>query len=148
MGSIFSRLSEMLSLGLLGFFLLFGLRTLMRRDWIAAVAGALLFPLIEGSVTGGSAAWGMYALYVGVYGTLLMIMLRFGVVATMSAMLFLNLIGVSPMGTNLKAWYAPNGLLAIALILLIAGWSFSKSLGGRKLLDDDVETYRDVTEYS
>ncbi len=138
LASIFQRLTEILSLGLLGFFLLFGLRVLLRRDWIAALVGAMVFPLIEGSVTGASGNLGMYALYICVYGVLLMIMLRFGMVATMSTMLFLNLIGVSPMGTNLTTWYAPNGLATMALILTIAGWAFAKSLGGRRLIEDEL----------
>lgn len=64
-------------------------------------------------------------------------MLRFGVVATMSTMFFLNLISASSMGLNLTAWWAPNGLLATALILLVAGWSFNTALGNRDLLGGD-----------
>jgi len=137
-GAVFSRAIECLSFGLLGFFCLFGFRMLMRKDWLAAAMGAVLFPLIESGVSGGVSGWSVYGLYVVVYGVLLMIMLRLGVVATMSTMMFLNLIGASPMGTNLTTWYAPNGLAVSALILVVAGWSFYKALGNQDLLGDSA----------
>ncbi len=132
--AIFSRLKECLTLGLIGFFFLFGARTLLRRDWLAATVGAFLLPLIEGSVVDASNRLPIFAVYVLVYAAILFIMLRFGVIATMSTMFFLNLVSVSSMGLNLAAWWAPNGLLAIALLLLIAGWSFKIALGKRELL--------------
>jgi len=41
--SLFTRLKECLSLGLLGFFFLFGAKVLLRRDWLAAMAGRCCF---------------------------------------------------------------------------------------------------------
>jgi membrane protein implicated in regulation of membrane protease activity len=68
----------------------------------------------------------------------LLIMLRLGVVALMSTMLFLNIIGGSALGTDLKTWYAPNGIAAIAILLIVAGWSFYRSLGERDLLGGET----------
>lgn len=140
LGGIFVRLTECLSLGLIGFFFLFGARMLLRRDWLAALAGALFFPLIEASVVYSSDRLAIYAMYFLVYAVMLLIMLRLGVVALMSTMFFLYLIGGSAMGTDLKTWYAPNGLVAIAILWFVAGWSFQRSLGGRELLGgEDVD---------
>jgi predicted Ser/Thr protein kinase len=138
MGGIFARLTECLSLGLVGFFFLFGARMLLRRDWLAALAGALFFPLIESSVLNSTDRLPIYLMYALVYAVLLLIMLRLGVVALMSTMLFLNIIGGSALGTDLKTWYAPNGIAAIAILLIVAGWSFYRSLGERDLLGGET----------
>ena len=127
-------MTEYVSLGLVGFFFLFGAKMLLRRDWLAALAGALFFPLIESSVVNAANPLPIFVVYFVVYAVMLWIMLRLGVVALMSTMFFLNLIGGTALGTDLKAWYAPNGLVAIAILLMVAGWSFSTSLGNRDLL--------------
>ncbi|MCX6612362.1 MAG: hypothetical protein NTW74_16115, partial [Acidobacteria bacterium] len=138
LGGIFSRLTECVSLGLVGFFFLFGAKMLLRRDWLAALAGALFFPLIESSVVNAANPLPTFAVYFLVYGVMLLIMLRLGVVAMMSTMFFLNLIGGPSLGTDMKAWYAPNGLVAIALLLMVAAWSFSVALGNRELIGDET----------
>jgi predicted Ser/Thr protein kinase len=143
--SLFGRLKECLSLGLLGFFFLFGAKTLLRRDWLAAMAGALLFPLIESGVVNSTNRLPIFLVYVVVYAVMLMIMLRLGVVATMMTMLMLNVTGTSSLGLNLTTWWAPNGLLAMSLVLLVAVWSFQQSLGRRELLGD---AHQDVTSTS
>ncbi len=135
LSGIFSRLTECVSLGLLGFFFLFGAKMLLRRDWLAALSGAVLFPLIESSVVNAVNPLPNFAMYFLVYAVMLSIMLRLGVVALMSTMFFLNLIGGSAMGTDLKAWYAPNGLVAIAILLMVAGWGFYRSQGRRELFE-------------
>lgn len=138
LGGIFSRLTECVSLGLVGFFFLFGAKMLLRRDWLAALAGALFFPLIESSVVNAANPLPTFAVYFLVYGVMLLIMLRLGVVAMMSTMFFLNLIGGPSLGTDMKAWYAPNGLVAIAILLMVAAWSFSVALGNRELIGDET----------
>ncbi len=137
LAGIFSRLTECLSLGLIGFFFLFGAKMVLRRDWLATLAGALFFPLIESSVVNAANPLTTFVMYFFVYGVMMWIMLRLGLVAMMSTMFFLNLIGGSAMGTDLKAWYAPNGLVAIAILLMVAGWSFTTALGNRELLGDE-----------
>lgn len=136
---VFQRLKECLSLGLLGFFFLFGARTLLRRDWLAALAGAVMLPWIESGVLNAANRVPMFLLYAVVYAVILQIMLRLGVVATMSTMLFLNLLGAASLGLDPKVWYAPNGLLMIAVILCVAGWSFERSVGLARGLSVDLD---------
>ncbi|MBM3760948.1 MAG: hypothetical protein FJW36_11950 [Acidobacteria bacterium] len=100
-----------------------------------------MFPLIESGVMNATNLLPIFLLYVVVYSVLLFIMLRLGVVATMTTMFMLNVIGNSSLGLNLKVWWAPNGLLAAGLVLGVAAWGFQKSLGRRELLGSgEIET--------
>jgi uncharacterized membrane protein len=63
------------------------------------------------------------------------VLLRLGLVATISAVFFLNLINGVTLGTDLNTWYAPTGLASIALILAIVVYVFKQSLGARELAE-------------
>jgi hypothetical protein len=43
-----------------------------------------------------------------------------------------------PLTSDFSAWYADVGLIVVALVLALAGWSFRHALGGRKVLQDDL----------
>jgi hypothetical protein len=60
--------------------------------------------------------------------------LRFGLVATISVIFFVNGIGALNLGLDWKTWYAPSGLTSL-LLLCAAFWP---SLGSRGLLDLDA----------
>jgi hypothetical protein len=47
-------------------------------------------------------------------------------------------LGNAPLTSDLSAWYADKGLIVVALVLVLAIWSFRNALGGRRVLKGDV----------
>jgi hypothetical protein len=121
-------------MGLLVFAVICLLRRLVRYDILAALITAVLFTLTETEVT-RSPDWGvMAALFIAVYGVLALVLMRIGLVATISAIFFINCFSAIWLGADWKAWYAPAGIATILLMLAIALFAFWKSLGSGDLL--------------
>ncbi len=109
-------------LGLLLLFLLF--RLIVRNTWVAAVGMVALWAAINADpVVSG----------VG-FGCTMVLMLRFGILPGVLMYFFYVWVGVSPMTSDLSAWYASRGLFILGLTLALAVWSFRHALGGRKVL--------------
>jgi len=132
-------LAGALFFGLIVFFAICGLRRLVRNDILAAVVAALLFTFSNGGIF-DSPDWPVkFAMYAGIFAVLIFVLLRFGLVATMAAIFFLNTFNKITLGTDWKTWYAPSGLATLVLLLGIAVFAFWRSLGSRELFSEDVE---------
>ncbi|HEY2014342.1 MAG TPA: hypothetical protein VGH38_12620, partial [Bryobacteraceae bacterium] len=132
------RLADGLTVGLGFFFALFFLRTLLKRDWLAAVVASLLGIWIEGAVV-YSTNWKLTAaIYFVVYFALFLVMLRFGLVATISCIFFVNSFNSLVLGFDWSTWYAPYGLATLLMMLTIAFGSFWRSLGSRNIFSADA----------
>jgi serine/threonine-protein kinase len=129
-----ARLLQALRIGLIGFFVIFLLRALLKRELLAAGVAALLFTTTEGGVL-NSPNWQIRAaVYALVFGILIFVMLRSGLLTTIAAVFFINSLSTSVSGTDFSAWHAPTTLASIVLWLAIAGWAFWRSMGNRELL--------------
>ena len=127
-------LSTALNLSLVGFFCIFGLRRLLRRDILAALSGAVIYTALQGQVV-ASPHWEMMAaIFVVISAALVFVLLRFGFVATMAAIFFRDSFDAILLGVDWKTWYAPYGLATLMMLLLIATFAFWRSLGTRDLL--------------
>jgi serine/threonine-protein kinase len=119
--------------GLFIFFAICGLRRLVRKDVLAAILAALLLVVGNGGVL-SSPDWKVaLAIYLGLYSVLLFVLLRLGLVATMSATFFIDSFNLITLGWDWKAWYAPFGLATFVLLLGIALFAFWRSLGSHEL---------------
>jgi serine/threonine-protein kinase len=128
-----SLMEGSLLFGLFIFFAICGLRRLVRRDVLAAVLAALLLLLGNGGVF-SSPDWKVaLAIYLGLYSVLLFVLLRLGLVATMTATFFIDSFNLITLGWDWKAWYAPFGLATFLLLLGIAIFAFWRSLGSHEL---------------
>jgi serine/threonine-protein kinase len=127
-------LMNALNVGLVGFFIIFGLRVLVRRDVFAALIASLLFTMAEGNVV-NSPDWQLKAaVYFVIFAVLVFVVLRLGLVAIFSTIFFVNGQGAILLGGDWKAWYAPAGLASLLLLMGIAIFAFWRSLGSRELL--------------
>jgi len=125
--------------GLIGFFAICGLRSMVRNNILAAIVAALLFTFSNGGIF-DSPDWPVkFAMYAGIFAVLIFVLLRFGLVATMAAIFFLNSFNKITLGSDWKTWYAPSGLATLVLLLGIAVFAFWRSLGSRELFSEDVE---------
>ena len=126
-------MANALLFGLLTFFAICGLRRLFRRDVPAAILAAL-FLVLSNNGTFSSPDWKVTAaIQVGICSLLVFVLLRLGLVATITTIFFINSANQVTLGTDWKAWYTPTGLATFCLLLGIAVFAFWRSLGSREL---------------
>jgi serine/threonine-protein kinase len=130
-------LGEALTSGLFVFAVICGLRRIARYDIVAAVLTAVIFTVTQEEIIGTPNWQVMAAIFVALYTVLAIVLMRIGLVATISAIFYVNLFSAITLGNDWKAWYAPAGLATITLMLGLAGFAFWRSLGSRDLLGGD-----------
>ncbi len=133
------HVSEALKSGLVVFGTLFALRTLLKRDWIAALAAAIVFTFLEGGLANSIDLATEMAVTTAAYTLLMFTLLRFGLVATISAVFFVNTISGITLGTDPTTWYAPTGFATIGLVLVLTLFAFKQALGPNGLFGPDEE---------
>jgi serine/threonine-protein kinase len=120
---------------LIWFVLIFVLRLLLRRDWLAAGAFVLVYVLLN--VLGYPAAPLTGALFAAVQtGLLVFVMLRFGLLALAAASFAYVLLILFPITADFSVWYAGVSLFAVIGVAAIAAFAFHNSLAGRPLFGD------------
>jgi hypothetical protein len=121
---------------LLFFFLLFVLRVLLRKEWLAAIVFVALwvalktlgsdYPWIDGS------AWAL------IYGVAAIVAFRFGFVALAIGLFVTDLVLNAPLTLDFSFWYAGSTLLPLLSVVALAVWGFYNSLAGQKLWQGDL----------
>jgi serine/threonine-protein kinase len=123
-----------LNAALVGFFCIFGLRMLLRKDILAALAGAVVFAFMQRQIL-FSTDWQLQAtIFVCIFAVLIFVLLRLGFVAVMAALFFIDSFDALVLGLDWKAWFAPYGIATLILLMAIAVTAFYRSLGSRDLL--------------
>jgi len=110
-------------------FVLFLLRTLLRKQWAAAVAFALLLSTLL-------AAGSQFELVVSMGGVTfsclaVFLLTRFGLLTVVTNYVFYSVLETFPLTTQGSAWYAGISLTGILLMAAIAFYGFYTSLGSR-----------------
>jgi hypothetical protein len=114
---------------LIWFVLIFILRMLLRRDWLAAGAFVLMYMVFNGLATPSSPA--LAALFAGVETTLLIfMMLRFGLVALIASSFVYVLMLLFPIAADFSVWYAGASLLALFSVAGMSAFALHSSLRG------------------
>jgi len=118
----------LIALGL--FFLFLLLRVVLRRTWLAALAMIALLAFVggQGPVTAVAVLFAVLSACLT-----LAVSMRFGMLALTVTIIVNSSFVRYPMTSNFSAWYAPLGLLEVALLLAVSVWSFRNALGGRKV---------------
>jgi hypothetical protein len=114
------------------FFLVFLLRLVLRKDWLAAAAWAAV------SITQNALAspdpW-ITVVFAGlIVGSLMVLLFRAGLLAFCVAVLFLTVLTEFPLTSNLTAWYGTGTVVALLGLLALAGYGFKTALAGKRLL--------------
>ena len=120
-----------LGLSLIGLGLLFLLRLIVRRTWVAAVLLALVIALMP--------RWGenplLDAISIGVGSILFAVVLaRFGLVAAFAFCEMQRLLYFAPLPLDPSRWYFGTSLLLLAFALALTLYAFRVSLGARPVL--------------
>jgi len=125
---------DALTVGLVVFLMVFGMRRLVRNEWLAALAAAAVFTLTQTDAAGPD-WWLVALLYLVVTTALVVVLLRVGLVATIAAVFYVDALNGMALGKDWSGWYMPASLASAALLLGIALFAFWRSLGGRELFD-------------
>jgi hypothetical protein len=117
------------------FLLIFTLRTLVRKSWIAAVACiALLTAAVLLRRNGTVVAWDVL-----IWGTIhaggVIILMRFGMLAFAAVVYASVVLWLFPV--DLSGWYMASSLCALLSVLALAAFAFHTTLAGRPLIKDD-----------
>jgi serine/threonine-protein kinase len=118
-----------LGLVMLLFFLLFLLRLLLRKDWLAATVFVLIFVVGFGLPTKYPL---VNAVFIAVaFGSFVFILLQFGLFSSMVFFLVEEFLEELVLTTNFPAWYAASTIVGVLLVLALAIYGFRVSLAGR-----------------
>jgi hypothetical protein len=120
---------------LLWFVLIFVLRVVLRRDWLAAGGFVLIYALL--SALASTAAPGIGALFsLAQTALLVFVMLRFGLLALIASAFVYVLFVLFPITADFSVWYAGASLFAVLTVAAVAAFAFRASLAGRPLFGD------------
>jgi serine/threonine protein kinase len=125
------RLGIAVALGL--FFLLFLLRVLLRREWLAAAAVILVVQFLP---IGVQTVVERIAFTVMV-GMFLLVTIRFGVLAIAAGLFAVNLLSGIFLAADFSAWYAGSTILVVSVFLVFTAYAFHTAVANRKLFKPD-----------
>jgi hypothetical protein len=119
------------------FFVLFGLKIVLRKEWIAGIALVAIFAVPRGLSSTYMAV--EIPAQILVYGIAVLIVLRFGFVPLACAIFTINLMASVPLSADFSAWYMTTSILAVLSVVALAGWGFYHSLGSEPLWRVELE---------
>jgi serine/threonine-protein kinase len=119
------------------FFLLLGLKVVLRKDWLAAIAFVALFALPQGLSSSYMAV--ELPTEILVYAVAVIIVFRFGLIPLAFAIFTINMLANVPFTADFSAWYMPTSVLALLSVVAIAAWGFYHSLGGEPLWRPEID---------
>ncbi len=112
------------------FMILFVLRAVLRKQWLAGAAFVLIFVAMRWA---GQGVWFTPLFLLAVWSTLTLAILRFGLFATICLVFVIDTPLEMIFTTDYSAWYGQSSWVMIAILAGAAIWAFRTSLGGRAL---------------
>ncbi|HEY6768808.1 MAG TPA: serine/threonine-protein kinase [Candidatus Sulfotelmatobacter sp.] len=119
------------------FFLLLGLKVVLRKEWLAAIAFVAIFALPRG-LTSTYATVEVPSLIL-VYAIAVLIVFRFGLIPLAFAIFTIDMLANVPFTGDFSAWYMTPSFLALLSVVALAAWGFYHSLGGEPLWRPELE---------
>jgi predicted Ser/Thr protein kinase len=119
------------------FFLLLGLKFLLRKDWLAAIVFVAFFALPKGLTS--SYVPVELPMWILVYAIAVLIVYRFGLIPLACAIFTVDMLSNVPFSTDFSAWYMGTFALTLLSVVALAGWGFYQSLGGEPLWRPELE---------
>jgi hypothetical protein len=120
--------------------LLFLLRLILRKDWLAFLGAGLLLSIAGLGFAGSEQVSILLALLRAVLcnGLILFVLVRYGILAAVALFYTANVILDFPMSLDFSRWYSGSCLAALLVILGLAAYGFYSSLGGRPIFGDSA----------
>jgi hypothetical protein len=118
--------------GLATMFFLFLLYLLLRKQWVAGVVMWVLMATIQVLFFGHS--WPLLLGNLVIAMLTVIVTARFGLLSGTLYQFCFQLTMFYPLTTDLTTWYADRACLALAVLVVLAGYGFYTSLGDQKLI--------------
>jgi serine/threonine-protein kinase len=128
--SVLSLFGNSLTGTLLVFFLLFVLRVVLRKEWLAVAA---VVAVVAGIAMAQGVRWPDVPFVIGTVAILTIVILRFGLIAAIFSSAIEDILQL-PHTLDFSTWYAATVAVPLVLIALLAIYGFRISLGGRRLI--------------
>jgi serine/threonine-protein kinase len=123
-------------------FMLFLLRVVLRKPWLAVaafvVAFGVLWSFAAAPESGGLTFAVIFILNATWVVLVAILLLRLGLLAAAGAFFFAFALGGVPITLDLAAWYAPGSLVTMLFLVVLAGYGCHTALAGRSLFRDDL----------
>lgn len=132
---IAADLAGVISTMLLYFMLLFLLRLLTRNTWRASAAFVVLWCVNHGMASGANDWWVSGLLSVPLTLLFLVLLNRFGFLATVLASFVSDVFVDLIMTANLSAWYGQSTVIAVLMFVAVAAYGFKLAIGDGSLFD-------------
>ena len=138
LGSIFRYTWAYVLFSLGVFFILFLLRLVVKKDWIAAIVIVFLGAVTN---TGGDYFWSTFLFSAVIWLSIYLVLRRFGLLALVVGLVVQNTLVTFPMTTHLSRWYAGGAIAGILTVVAVALFAVYHALAGQplfstKALDD------------
>jgi hypothetical protein len=137
LGALLTQIANSIIGTLHFFFLLLGLKVVLRKDWLAAIVFVAIFALPRGLTSSYMAV--ELPTQILVYAIAVLIVLRFGLIPLACAIFTVNLLLSIPFTADFSAWYMTTSVLAVLSVVALAAWGFYQSLGGEALWRPEIE---------
>jgi serine/threonine-protein kinase len=129
---ILSTLLTFIGFALGGFFVFFLLRALLRNQWLAA-AGFTILGMLFGLSDSVNHPVISAALNVLPVALILVITIRFGILAIIADFVTTAVLIEFPVTTDFSTWYAGSTIFAFAVVLALTAFAFRTAMAGRPL---------------
>ena len=115
------------------FFVLFGLKVLLRKEWIAAIVFIAIFALPR--ALNSTYMTVELPAQILVYAIAVLLVLRFGLVSLACAIFTVDLMANLPFSADFSAWYMTTSILALLSVIALARMGLLSLLGRRTIVD-------------
>jgi serine/threonine-protein kinase len=119
------------------FLALFLLRTLLRKEWIAASAFVLLAVTFAVLFLGLS-TWTVMPLRAVEYVVMVLVLMNFGLVSLAVANFVIGFLLTFPITADWSVWYTGASLYPLLVVAALAAFAFQSALAGRKFFPEEL----------
>jgi serine/threonine-protein kinase len=117
------------------FLMIFLLRVLVRKEWIAGGLFVAIWAVVQ-NYSNGNDGWLGILLFVLIFSLLVIILLRCGLFAMVVTIFLIDWVNQTFATMDLGSWYGLSSLIVILVVAAMAGYGFWTSLGGRRLIGE------------
>jgi hypothetical protein len=129
-GILISYLLAYIVYALAVFFVLFLLRLVLRKEWLAAIAAVILFSVPNLGPEYPIATLAFSAL---IWLSILLVLKRFGLLVLITGLVVQNVLVLFPVTVHLSRWYAAPALTGLTVIAALAFYGFHTARAGQPI---------------